>query len=77
MQRTCDHHALLPRSLKVTVIPNNCWDSLDKVEYPDLWKQVFRGQDVAVKAIRANPGSGLQKVVDLVAGHASRLRAPC
>ena len=61
--KICDHHALLPRALKIPVCHDRTAVALYKGGFADVWKGEHRGQDVAVKVIRTYSNSDLQKII--------------
>jgi len=59
LYRTCGHHALLPRTLKIPVHYDRTSAALFRGGYADVWKGEHCGQDVAVKVIRTYSNSDL------------------
>ncbi|KAF9793333.1 kinase-like domain-containing protein, partial [Thelephora terrestris] len=63
LHRTCGRHALLPGVLMVSVdYGQTSTESPRRGGYADVWKAEYRGQDVAVKAIRTYSNRELRKV---------------
>jgi hypothetical protein len=63
LYRTCGHHALLPRTLKISVCYDRTGTALCRGGYADVWKGEHCGRAVAVKVIRTYSNDNLQKVV--------------
>ena len=63
LYRTCGHHALLPRSLKIPVCYDRTGTALYRGGFADVWKGQHCGRDVAVKVIRTYSDDDLQRVI--------------
>ena len=62
LYKTCGHHGLLPKALKVPVFYDRDDYPLYQGGYADVWKGECRGREVAVKVIRAYSRSDLRKI---------------
>jgi hypothetical protein len=62
LYKACGHHALLPRSLNVSVCYDQSSNALFRGGYADVWKGDYSGQDVAVKVIRTYSNDELRKI---------------
>jgi hypothetical protein len=63
LYRTCGHHALLPRSLKILVRYDRTSTALYRGGFADVWKGQHFNRDVAVKVIRTYSDDDLQRVI--------------
>jgi hypothetical protein len=63
LYRTCGHHALLPRTLKIPVCYDRTGTALYRGGFADVWKGQHCGRDVAVKVIRTYSDDDLQRVI--------------
>ena len=77
LYRTCGHHALLPRSLKIPVCYDRTRTALYRGGYSDVWKGEHCGRAVAVKVIRTYSNNDLQKVVGVGCWSCSLSACPC
>jgi len=62
LYRTCARHSLLPGSLQIEV----CYDPAaiphSRGGFADVWKGEYQGLEVAVKVLRTDKRSDLQKI---------------
>ena len=63
LYRTCGHHALLPRTLKILVRYNQVGTAMYRGGFADVWKGEHCGRDVAVKVVRTYSNDDLQKII--------------
>jgi hypothetical protein len=63
LYRTCGHHALLPRTLKIVVRYDRTGTALYRGGFADVWKGQHCDRDVAVKVIRTYSDDDLQRVI--------------
>lgn len=63
LYRTCGRHALLPKTMEISVCYDRTSDTLYSGGYADVWKGQYHGRDVAVKVIRTYSSSNLEKVI--------------
>ena len=63
LYKSCGHHALLPRTLKIPVCYDRTGTALYRGGFADVWKGQHCGRDVAVKVIRTYSDDDLQRVI--------------
>ena len=63
LYRTCGHHALLPRALKIPACYDRTGTALYRGGFADVWKGKHCGRDVAVKVIRTYSDDDLRRVI--------------
>ena len=63
LYKSCGHHALLPRTLKIPACYDRTGTALYRGGFTDVWKGKHCGRDVAVKVIRTYSDDDLQRVI--------------
>ena len=62
LYRTCAHHTLLPKSLRIELPDISMGPPLCEGGFGKVWKREYLGQEVAVKVLKRRADGNLQKV---------------
>lgn len=65
LNKTCGYHALVPTDLQISACCDQTSNAVYKGGYADVWKEKYRGRDVAVKVIRTYSDNELQKILNV------------
>ena len=62
---TCGRHALLPKSLQISLSYNRSDHPLYRGGYADVWKGKYQGRHVAVKVLGVSSGSDFDHIMSV------------